>query len=388
MHMADALISPLVGGTMWAAAAGVAAYSLRKVQAEMDNRKIPLMGVAGAFIFAAQMINFSIPATGASGHLGGGLILAILLGPYAGFLAMASVLAIQALFFADGGLLAYGCNLLNLGFFTCFLAYPLLYKRIMRKGYSAKRILGASMLTAIIGLQLGAFGVVLETLFSGKTELPFSTFVLLMQPVHLAIGITEGLVTAAIVTFIWKTRPEILDRAAAGRQTGNVPLRQVLIGFALAAVLAGAVLSWFASANPDGLEWSMLETAGMTELAAPDGIHQALAGIQRQTAFLPDYGFKAGDSAENSGASRETNKGGTLQGSQEIIQGASQGTAPSESEAAWPAVSAGTSVAGLVGAGMTLGLAALIGLGISLLKKKQRPLITSVPGSGSKSLQG
>ena len=122
MHMADALISPAVGGTAWAAAAGLIGYSSRKLRDGMDDRQIPLMAVLGAFIFAAQMINFTIPATGSSGHLGGGLILAILLGPYAGFLTLASVLVIQALFFADGGLLALGCNILNLGFFPCFVA--------------------------------------------------------------------------------------------------------------------------------------------------------------------------------------------------------------------------------------------------------------------------
>jgi len=360
MHMADALLSPLVGGTMGAAAAGVIVYSLRKVQAEMDNKKIPLMGVAGAFVFAAQMINFAIPATGSSGHLGGGLLLAALLGPYAGFLAMAAVLAIQALFFADGGLLAYGCNVFNLGFFTCFLAYPLLYKRIMRKGYSAQRILGASLLTAIIGLQLGAFAVVLETLFSGKTELPFGAFVLLMQPIHLAIGLVEGLVTAAVLTFVWKTSPEILDRAAEGRQLGRAALGKVLAGLVLAAALAGGLLSWFASANPDGLEWAMLKTAGVTELETGGSVQETLAGIQSQTAFLPDYGFKTGESAENSALSLEA------------IQEESPGLAGEETREVWPAVSAGTSVAGLVGGGMTLVLASLIGWGIALFKKRRR----------------
>lgn len=360
MHMADALISPLVGGTMWAATAGVVAYSLRKVQTTMDNRKIPLMGVAGAFIFAAQMINFSIPATGSSGHLGGGLLLAALLGPYAGFLAMAAVLAIQALFFADGGLLAYGCNVFNLGFFTCFLAYPLLYRRIMRKGFTPRRLLGAALVSAVLGLQLGSFGVVLETLFSGKTELPFGAFVLLMQPIHLAIGLVEGLVTAAVLTFVWKTSPEILDRAAEGRQLGRTALGKVLAGLVLAAVLAGGLLSWFASADPDGLEWAVLKTAGVTELETGSSVQETLAGIQSQTAFLPDYGFKTGESAENSALSLEA------------IQEESQGLAGEETREDWPAVSAGTSVAGLVGGGMTLALAALIGWGIALFKKRQR----------------
>src|SRR4030042_511376 len=108
MHMADALISPAVGTTMCVVSAGLIAYSCKKVKDTADDRKVPLMGVLGAFIFAAQMINFSIPATGSSGHLGGGMILSILLGPYAAFLVMASVLVVQALFFGDGGLLALG----------------------------------------------------------------------------------------------------------------------------------------------------------------------------------------------------------------------------------------------------------------------------------------
>jgi len=101
--MADALISPAVGGTMWAATAGLTFHSARKLKEEMDERRIPLMGVMGALVFAAQMINFTIPGTGSSGHLGGGLLLAVLLGPHAAFLTMASILTIQALFFCRRG---------------------------------------------------------------------------------------------------------------------------------------------------------------------------------------------------------------------------------------------------------------------------------------------
>lgn len=345
MHMADALISPLVGGTMWVSTAGVAAYSIKKIQTEMDEKKIPLMGVMGAFIFASQMINFTIPATGSSGHIGGGLILAILLGPYAGFLTMASVLTIQALFFADGGLLALGSNIFNMGFFSCFIAYPLIYKGLMGKGYSTKRILFASVLTSIIGLQLGAFGVVLETLFSGKTELPFGTFVLLMQPIHLAIGAVEGLVTAAIVTYIWNSRPEIIEKASSGQAIGNVSIKKVVVGIVTISVITGGGLSWFASSNPDGLEWAMTKTAGTAKLEAPDGIHQQLSDLQTKTALFPDYSFKA---PEN-----------------EVDQGAG------EVKETWPAVSGGASTSGLVGGGMTLALAALVGVGISFLKRRK-----------------
>ena len=346
MHMADALISPAVGGIMWVATIGVAAYSIKKIQNDLDEKKIPLMGVMAAFVFAAQMINFAIPGTGSSGHLGGGLLLAILLGPYAGFLAMAAILSIQALFFADGGLLALGCNIFNLGFFTCFIAYPLIYKPIMAKGYTPNRILGAGMLAAIIGLQLGAFSVVFETLFSGKTELPFGTFLLLMQPIHLGIGVVEGLVVTAIVSFVWKERPEIIENAALGEALGSVSLKKVLIVLTLVAMFTGGVLSWFASANPDGLEWSMLKTAGVKVLKAPDGIHQTLSKIQNKTALLPGYGFKEPDNEK--AASNKVGAG----------------------EASWPAVSGGSSVAGFVGGGLTLAFVALVGFFISLFKKE------------------
>ena len=112
MHMADALLSPAVGGAMWAGSLGALIYCAKKMKEKMDEKMIPLMGVLGAFIFAGQMINFTIPGTGSSGHIGGGMLLAILLGPYAAFLVIASVLVIQALFFADGGLLALGANIL------------------------------------------------------------------------------------------------------------------------------------------------------------------------------------------------------------------------------------------------------------------------------------
>lgn len=279
MHMADALISPVVGGTMLAVTVAVAAYSIKKIKYDLDEKKIPLMGVMGAFIFAAQMINFAIPGTGSSGHLGGGMILAILLGPYAGFLSMASVLLIQALIFGDGGLLAYGCNVFNLGFFACFIAYPYIYKWFMRKGITPKRIFGATMISAVVGLQLGAFSVVLETLLSGKTELPFGTFVLLMQPIHLAIGIVEGLVTAAVVTFVWKARPEILERTSTGQAFGNISMRKVLTGLVIAVIIIGGVLSWFASSNPDGLEWSIAKTIGTSGLEVPVATGTSISGI-------------------------------------------------------------------------------------------------------------
>ena len=167
MHMADALISPAVGGAMWAASAVPVAGSVRHLQRQEDDRLVPLMGVTGAFVFAAQMINFGIPGTGSSGHLGGGLLLAAILGPHAALLVMTSVLVIQALFFADGGLLALGCNIFNLGLFPCFIAYPLIFRPLVASSRTWGRLLLAAILAAVVGLVLGALSVVMQTTLSG-----------------------------------------------------------------------------------------------------------------------------------------------------------------------------------------------------------------------------
>jgi len=336
MHMADALISPAVGGTLWAASAGLIGYSARRLRRSLDDRRVPLMGVLGAFVFAAQMVNFSIPATGSSGHLGGGLLLAILLGPEAAFITVASILTVQALFFADGGLLALGCNIANMGLFPCFLVYPLIYRPLVGRRATPGRIAVAATIGAVIGLQFGAFGVVLETLTSGLCDLPFSKFVLLMQPIHLAIGVVEGLVTAAVVSFVWKARPEVLDLAAPADQDRR-SFRPVVIGLLIAAVLTGGVISWFASKASDGLEWSIARTCGKAELAEPTGgVHGTLRHIQDRTAVLPDYNFaKQTDPAAESAATSQ----------------------PARAEASWGTPSAGTTLSGLAGGAVTLALA-------------------------------
>lgn len=345
MHMADALLSPAVGGTMWVLTAALAGYCSKKVGQEMDDAKVPLMGVLGAFIFASQMINFTIPGTGSSGHLGGGLILAILLGPYAAFLVMASVLGVQALFFADGGLLALGANIFNLGFFPCFVALAFVYKPIAGNKPTPQRIAIASVLAGVVGLQLGSFSVVLETVSSGVSELPFSTFLLLMQPIHLGIGLIEGVVTASVVNFVWRTQPEIMVKAAAHQAMGGISLKRVLACLAVMTVIIGGALSWFASENPDGLEWSIAKVAGGDgELESTHPLLGILARIQEKTTLLPSYGFRSSDE-KNQPSHAETSQ----------VEGSG------EEKSAWPAVDAGTTVSGLLGGLLTLLLSVVIG---------------------------
>jgi cobalt/nickel transport system permease protein len=315
MHMADALLSPAVGGTMWAATAGTIAWCSAKVRRELDERKVPLMGVLGAFVFAAQMINFTIPATGSSGHIGGGLLLAILLGPHAAFLTLASVLFIQALFFADGGLLALGCNIFNLGFYPAFIAYPLFYRKLAGQQPKQARLLLATIIAAAAGLQLAAFSVVLQTTASGITALPFKAFLLLMQPIHLAIGIIEGLATAAVIAFVYRAHPELGEGTLMQNPLGKLPLRGMLIGFGLSALLLGGVVSWFASAHPDGLEWAIARVAGSSELPVEHQLHDTLAGWQEKLAIFPGYDWRPPEATTDGGAAAiNTGHGGGLAG--------------------------------------------------------------------------
>jgi cobalt/nickel transport system permease protein len=289
--MADALLSPVVSGCLTVTAATMASFAYRKVSKNIEDTKIPLMGVMGAFVFAAQMINFSIPGTGSSGHIGGGMLLAILLGPYAGFLTISAVLLIQALFFGDGGLMALGANIFNMGFFTCFIAYPLIYKPLINRWQNkyAKRLV--TVFAVVIGLQMGAFSVVLETLLSGKTELPFTSFVLLMQPIHLAIGIVEGLITAAVLAFVVNDRPELLRGTMH-----SSPSRAVLVAMLMLTLITGGALSLYASSHPDGLEWSIEKVTGQSELETDgSGIFGFFASVQEKTAILPDYDFKTAE---------------------------------------------------------------------------------------------
>ena len=298
MHMADALVAPAVAATMYACSAAAAGYSVKKVRLESDPKKIPVMGIMGAFVFATQMINFTIPGTGSSGHLCGGMLLTALLGPYAGFLTMIGVLLIQCLLFADGGILALGCNIWNMAFYGCFLGSLLIWKPMMRKGMTKAKIIAASILGCMITLQFGAFSVTLETMASGITALPFGTFVATMQPIHLAIGFVEGLITAAVLVFVHEARPELLyGSTEAEKKEGRFTFKNTLVVLAVVTVLIGGGLSLVASSNPDGLEWSIEKITGSTEVESDGEIYETVGSVQETTALLPDYAFKGSESS-------------------------------------------------------------------------------------------
>jgi cobalt/nickel transport system permease protein len=199
--------------------------------------------------------------------------------------------------------------------------------------------------SVVIALQLGAFSVVMETLLSGNSELPFGSFFFLMQPIHLAIGTVEGLVTAGIISFVCKARPEILESVPASRPLGSeISLKKIVIALAVLAVLTGGALSWFASTHPDGLEWAIAKVTGKGELVAQGhGIALFLKSIQEKMAFLPDYNFRA--------TSPEEKKKGE--------------------PVSWPGIEAGTSVAGLLGAAIVLAIITLIGFGIRFFRGRR-----------------
>lgn len=346
MHMADALLAPAVAATMYAASAVTVGVSVKTLRKDEASEKLPTMAVASALVFAGQMINYTIPGTGSSGHLCGGMLLSALLGPQAGFLSMVVILTIQCLFFADGGLMALGANCWNMAFYGCFVGYYLIWRPILHSSLFGKtkaavrgKIILASILGCVLTLQLGAFSVVLETSLSGITELPFGTFVGIMQPIHLAIGLVEGLITSAVLVFVYEARPELLPDAEGAAAQGRLSLKGTLAVLAAVVVVVGGGLSLFASSNPDGLEWSLFGNAdsGYTENLGLDeesyGLHSAAsdtaASIQEKTAFLPDYSFAGSDSA------------------------------------------AGTTVSGLLGSAIVAGFAALICLAGGFFRKKK-----------------
>lgn len=292
MHMSDALLSTPVALTAGAAAVAVLAVAGSKIRKRENPRLVPLMGVMGAFVFAAQMVNFAIPGTGSSGHIVGGVLLAAFLGPWAALIALSSVLIIQCLVFSDGGLMALGCNIINMGVMTTLVAYPLVFKPIAGASVNVWRLVTASVAASVVGLELGALAVTLETELSGITALPFGKFLAFMTAIHLPIGLGEGLATAAILSFVARTRPDLLSRGSA---SGSIPSRQslkkALICFSIAAVAVGGGLMWLASSRPDGLEWSVAKVAGTSELVAehPTAVSRGASSITAATSVMPDY---------------------------------------------------------------------------------------------------
>jgi len=247
MHIPDGFLSVTVSVVLWILSAAAVAFALRRVNRDLDERRIPLMGVLAAAIFAGQMLNFAV-AGGTSGHLMGAALATILLGPWAGLLVLTTVVSVQALIFQDGGLLALGGNIFNMGVIGVAVSYFVFTSLRRLLGRSRGSLLISGFAAAWLSIEIAALAVGLQLAISGTS--PANLAVPAMAAVHALIGIGEGLITVGALAFLTSTRPDLVE---AGEKTQPAGRLVWIFGLALALLLA--VLSPLASANPDGLEW-------------------------------------------------------------------------------------------------------------------------------------
>ena len=243
LHIPDGFLNLVVSLTCWVITVLVLSVAVSRTNKSLGEKQVPLMGIMAAFIFAAQMINFPV-AGGTSGHLLGGALAAIVLGPWAGMLVMAAVIAVQGLLFQDGGLLVMGANILNMGLLTAAIGYGL-YRLVMNSSKTVK--LAVIGIAAWLSVMAGALATSLQLWLSGTSSL--QTVTIAMLGVHTLIGLGEALITVAAVSFILRTRPDLLGEGSAANEGGR---GWMVAGIVIALVVV--LLSPLASSNPDGLE--------------------------------------------------------------------------------------------------------------------------------------
>jgi cobalt/nickel transport system permease protein len=213
LHAPDGFLSVPIAAVMWIATIVVLAYSVRQTNRTLDERSIPLMGVMAAFIFAAQMFNFQVIG-GTSGHLLGGVLAAVLLGPWAGTLVMASVVAVQALVFQDGGLVVLGANIFNMGVIGTLGGYAIYRALCGVLGGEDRARVPAAGIAAWLSVVIAAGAISIELALSGTTELMVALPT--MVAIHMLIGVGEAIITMAALAFIQVTRPDLFELRDAG----------------------------------------------------------------------------------------------------------------------------------------------------------------------------
>jgi cobalt/nickel transport system permease protein len=243
LHIPDGFLSIVVSVICWVIAIVTLYFAISKTNQSLGEKQIPLMGIMAAFIFAAQMINFPV-AGGTSGHMLGGALAAIVLGPWAGMLVMTAVIALQALLFQDGGLVVMGANILNMGLITAAIGYGL-YRSVSGQSRAVK--LGVAGFAAWLSVMAGALFTALQLWLSGTSQL--NIVIPAMMGVHALIGVGEALITVAALSFIMQTRPDLLGE---GSESAKASHNWIYVGGIISLLVV--LISPFASGDPDGLE--------------------------------------------------------------------------------------------------------------------------------------
>ncbi|HEX6255513.1 MAG TPA: energy-coupling factor ABC transporter permease [Euzebyales bacterium] len=258
MHAPDGFLNAGTAVTTGLLSTGAVGAALRQMRSSMADRQVPLAGLTAAFVFAAQMFNFPV-AAGTTGHLLGGALAAVLLGPAAGAVVVTVVVVVQALAFADGGLTALGYNVLNMAVVTAFGGYGVfvLMRRLLPA--NAAGVVAATGLAAGVSVALSAMAFAVEWLFGATAPVPFDTVFGAMVGVHLLIGVGEGLISAMAVGAVLAARPDLVHgaRDLTRAQTADRPrigMRTFALAAVIVALLFAAVVSQFAAPDPDGLE--------------------------------------------------------------------------------------------------------------------------------------
>jgi cobalt/nickel transport system permease protein len=289
MHIPDGFLSATVAIAFWIVSLAVIGYALKRVNQDLGERQVPLMGVLAACIFAGQMLNFSVTG-GTSGHLLGAAIATILLGPWAAMLVLTCVVGVQALIFQDGGLLALGANIFNMAIVGVAVSY-FTYRTVQKLGGGRSwGIFGGGFAAGWLSIFIAALACALQLALSGTS--PANLAIPAMGGIHALIGVGEGLITVGALAFLYSTRRDLIQ--AAGTQVSRPVGGAVVWAAGLVIALALAVASPLASTHPDGLEW-VAEQQGFLHvvqqplyMVIPDyilpGVHNAtlatiLAGI-------------------------------------------------------------------------------------------------------------
>lgn len=258
MHIPDGFLSTLVAVVLWIVTVVVVGIALKRVSRDLGERQVPLMGVLAAAIFAGQMLNFTV-AGGTSGHLMGAAIATILLGPWAAIIVLTTVVGVQALIFQDGGLLALGANIFNMGIVGVLVAHFVYRSALKLTGGRRWGVFAGGFAAAWLSIVIASLAVALQLALSGTS--PANLAVPAMGGIHMLIGLGEGLITVGALAFLYAARRDLL-KIDAPAPKGNAALW--VGGLAIAVLLA--VLSPLASAHPDGLEW-VAEQKGFLDTA-------------------------------------------------------------------------------------------------------------------------